>query len=314
MHDGPDRPGQLEWPDDSSRGQEARDEETGDPVLDLPAAGAGDWSPAEEPPPPPRSGTLTVIVIGGFILLVSAAVLWWWYGSRGDARPQESGPPATAAAEPEASEPAGDRGAGAGRQGSSSPLAPDLATSDPLVREIVAGLSRHAEWATFLVSEELALNLVRLVGAVAFDDPPQGSLEALRPDDGFSVIRRGQRLFPAETSYRRYDLAVDVLDSIDLGGVASAYARLLPLLEKGHDELGYPGEFGDTLERAITRLLETPAPESPPELSLRVISFEFADPKLEALAPAQKMLLRLGPENGQRVRTKVRELYAAIDP
>ena len=38
-----------------------------------------------------------------------------------------------------------------------------------------------------------------------------------------------------------------------------------------------------------------------------------ADPQLESLSPAQKLLLRLGPENGDRVRSKVRELYGALE-
>jgi len=180
------------------------------------------------------------------------------------------------------------------------------------VRELVAGLSQHAEWLAWLVPEELALNFVRTVGSVAYDEFPQTSLEPLRPDDGFSVVRRGQRFFPAETSYRRYDRAVEVFRSIDVEGAAAAWERLEPLFERAHDELGYPGEFADTLEAAVQKLVSVQIPETPPELRLRVISFEYVDPALEALNPAQKLLLRLGPENAARVLAKLRELYGAI--
>ncbi|MCL4837280.1 MAG: DUF3014 domain-containing protein, partial [Thermoanaerobaculia bacterium] len=38
----------------------------------------------------------------------------------------------------------------------------------------------------------------------------------------------------------------------------------------------------------------------------------FADPELEALPPAAKHLLRLGPDNARRVQEKLRALAAAV--
>lgn len=313
--------------DDKPTGEDRPEQEPADgrePEAGEPAGGVADYdlplnlsreegaAPGGEPPE--RSGTMAVLVIAAVILVGAGAVLWWWYNSRdgaangaadGDALAQAAG--GAAAESPAAPEPAGE-------PAEPAEVLPDLAGSDSLVRDVVGALSRYAEeWAAWLVPDELVLNFVRAVGSVAYDEPPQNSLEPLRPEDGFSVVRRGQRFYPAETSYRRYDLAVEVFDSIDVGGAARAYERLEPLFERAHDELGYPNEFGDTLERAVTRLLDTPAPESPPELRLRVISFEFVDPALESLSPAQKLLLRLGPDNGSRVRNKVRELYGALE-
>ena len=293
-----------------------------DPVFDLPlnlsreapsgGPGSGeehvaDWAREQSPD---RSGTLTVIVIAGLILVGGGAVIWWWLSS-GSAESVEPDPGVAVAEEAPAPEPSPP-------SPSADPPAPEpqappaLSESDSLVRDVVGGLSRHAQWMTWLVTEELAMNFVRAVGAVAYDEPPQASLEPLRPDEGFSVVRRGQRFYPAETSFRRFELAVEVFDSIDVAGAAAAYERLEPLFEQAHDELGYPGEFRSTLERAVTRLLLTPIPESTPELRLRVISFEYVDPALESLSPAQKLLLRLGPDHGDRVRAKVRELYGAL--
>jgi hypothetical protein len=293
---------------------EAIEPDVGGPRFDLPLDlnREGGGPPEEEPAE--RSGTVAVIVIAAVIAVGAAVVLWWWYTSRGAGANGEG-----AAEDPAA---AVDRAAPAPAAESEAPAEPavpepeplpDLAGSDSLVREIVGALSRHAEWLAWLAPEELAISFVRSAGAVAYDEPPQNSLEPLRPEDGFSVVRRGQRFYPAETSYRRYDLAVEVFDSIDVAGAAGAYERLEPLLERAHDELGYPGEFGDTLELAVTKLLATPIPDAPPELRLRVISFEYVDPGLEGLSPAQKLLLRLGPENGERVRAKVRELYGALE-
>ncbi len=296
------------------RSPEEHEPDVGGPRFDLPLDLSGEGSGPSEEEPAERSGTVAVIVIAAVIAIGAAVVLWWWYTSRGAGADGEGAAEAPAAAvEPAASEPAAEAEPPATSTEPEPEPPPDLAGSDSLVREIVGALSRHAEWAAWLVPEELAMNFVRAVGAVAYDEPPQDNLEPVRPEDGFSVVRRGQRFYPAETSYRRYDLAVEVLDSIDVAGAAGAYERLEPLFERAHDELGYPGEFGDTLELAVTKLLATPIPDGPPELRLRVISFEYVDPALESLSPAQKLLLRLGPENGERVRAKVREFYGALE-
>lgn len=293
---------------------EEREPDVGGPRFDLPLDLSGEEGVPPGDEPAERSGTIAVIVIAALILVGAGVVLWWWYTSRGAGVDGEGAAETPAAVVDEAapespadSEPPAEPAAPAAEP------PPDLLGSDSLVREVVGGLSRHAEWVAWLAPEELAISFVRSVGAVAYDEPPQNSLEPLRPEDGFSVVRRGQRFYPAETSYRRYDLAVEVFDSVDVAGAARAYERLEPLFERAHDELGYPDEFGDTLELAVTKILSTPMPESPPELRLRVISFEYVDPALEGLNPAQKLLLRLGPENGERVRSKLRELYGALE-
>ena len=288
-----------------------------DRAFDLPESlsrEVADGSPEEQPPE--RSGTITVLVIAGLILIGGSLVIWWWYTSRSN-READAAAAAAAAAEVAATQEAAaappQTALTAEAADPEPPPLPALYESDSLVRDVVGSLSQHASWLAWLVPEELVMNFVRVVGAVAYDEPPQSSLAPLRPDDGFSVVRRGQRFYPAETSYRRYDIAVDVFDSIDAAGAARAYERLASLFEQAHDELGYPNEFGDTLELAVTKLLATPMPDALPELRLRVISFEYVDPGLERLSPAQKLLLRLGPENGDRVRAKLRELYGALN-
>jgi hypothetical protein len=42
------------------------------------------------------------------------------------------------------------------------------------------------------------------------------------------------------------------------------------------------------------------------------IGFRYADPRLEALTPAQKQFLRAGPRNVRLVQGKLREVAAAL--
>ena len=42
------------------------------------------------------------------------------------------------------------------------------------------------------------------------------------------------------------------------------------------------------------------------------VLYAYADPKLEGLAPAQKLLLRTGPDNARKIKQQIRELAVAL--
>ncbi len=44
-----------------------------------------------------------------------------------------------------------------------------------------------------------------------------------------------------------------------------------------------------------------------------VDAYEFVDPALESLSPAQKHLLRMGPDNARLVREKLREIADLLE-
>ena len=67
------------------------------------------------------------------------------------------------------------------------------------------------------------------------------------------------------------------------------------------------------LRAALVLLLSTPTAGPDSALVAKTLRYEFADPALEHLADAQKLLLRLGPENGARVRAKLGEIQTALE-
>jgi len=71
-------------------------------------------------------------------------------------------------------------------------------------------------------------------------------------------------------------------------------------------------DFDDTLVRAMAELLETPVVDGPILLEQKVLSYAMTDPALEALSPAQKQLLRMGPKGVQVVHEKIGQLAAAL--
>jgi hypothetical protein len=62
----------------------------------------------------------------------------------------------------------------------------------------------------------------------------------------------------------------------------------------------------------IDHLLATPDVKGPVALARPGVLYEYADKSLELRSAGQKLLLRMGPENAGAVKSKLRELRAAI--
>jgi hypothetical protein len=43
-----------------------------------------------------------------------------------------------------------------------------------------------------------------------------------------------------------------------------------------------------------------------------VLTYMYVDPRLEKLSPAQRLLLRMGPENERRIQSKLRDFALAL--
>jgi hypothetical protein len=63
----------------------------------------------------------------------------------------------------------------------------------------------------------------------------------------------------------------------------------------------------------VRHLLATPLPTGEPELSRGVESYLLRDQRLESLSPAQKHLLRMGPDNAAVILDKLREIAELLD-
>jgi hypothetical protein len=191
---------------------------------------------------------------------------------------------------------------------------PPLAESDAFLREILGRLSSHPFLASFLEADDLVRKIVVSVANVAEGASPAKQFLQLRPEERFTAIETTERIVLDPEGYRRYDTAAELFASLDAGAVAGLYLTLEPLLEEAHSELGLSERSGfkDTLSRAISVLLAVPVVEGPIRLRPINVNYAFEDPALEKLSPAQKHLLRMGPENTRRIQKKLTELKAAL--
>ncbi len=193
---------------------------------------------------------------------------------------------------------------------------PPLDESDAFVRQTASGLSAHPEVARWLARTALVRTLTAVVVNIADGETPRPHLDFLAPKQRFRAARRpGQVVIPDPAGFSGYDAFGDAVASVDAAAAASAYRTLEPLFDSAYVDLGHPeGGFRRPLDKAIKVLLAVPVLPANVELQPHAVGFRYADPKLEALTPAQKQFLRIGPRNVGLVQGKLRELEAALAP
>jgi len=190
-----------------------------------------------------------------------------------------------------------------------------LAGSDTVLRGIVRELSGHPLLTRMLAMEGLADSFVAAVDNVAEGATPAPHLAALAPEDSFSPDTAGESFVFSEENAGRYDLLTGLALSVSPEDSVELYRTFYPLLAQAYQELGYPdADFHRAFTGALRHLLRTPELQAPPLLQRKVTTYVYADPRLEALSPAQKQLLRTGPDNVRRIRqwlTEVDQLLQA---
>jgi hypothetical protein len=250
------------------------------------------------------------MIVGIFVVLVVivAVAFGWWYLSRdGGDEPLETAVAATPTPVPEPTPTLEERL-------SSRLSGTTLATSDTVVRELASEISSHPKLAAWLVNEDLVRRFVASVDNIASGVSPQAHLDFLRPKEGFEVDERPNGVLVIEDdSYARYDLVAQVFASLDTDGTVALYRELKPLIDEAYAEIGpADARFDDRLDRAFDRLLAVPVLEEPAQVEQLVVTYAWADDKLEALSGAQRHFLRMGPDNVRLIQDKLRELRAAL--
>ncbi|MBL4942682.1 MAG: DUF3014 domain-containing protein [Colwellia sp.] len=136
-------------------------------------------------------------------------------------------------------------------------------------------------------------------------DPKQGSL----PN---SFLGKQNVWQWDESSSRRFSLYVDLLRSMDSETLVQWYLEMKPLIDEAYTELGYEDDFTNTLQDAITRVLDMELPKSSMALIQPSVMYKFANPQLEALPDTDKLLLRLGKENLLVMKSVLLELHEKL--
>jgi hypothetical protein len=264
---------------------------------------------------------------------IALAVLWWAMGRPTAPLPEpaaslpvtEMTEPATSGADMAASAP--------------DPSAPAVLSAEPKAVEIpvaaqplaadqigpaVTGLVGSKAALAFLQLEDFPRQFVATVDNLGRSHAPPVAWPISPTEGRFTVLTQAGATVVSADNGQRYTPLVLLLETINVGLAVDLYVRMYPVLQQTYIDLGFPNrQFNDRLLQVINHLLATPiAPQvmavqltevKGPIPSLRPwVRYEFADPALEALSSGQKIMLRVGSVNQNRLKARLASLRQEI--
>lgn len=194
----------------------------------------------------------------------------------------------------------------------SEPL-PKLDDSDELAINKAATLSWLPVTTKQLIKKDLIRNFVTFVDNVSRGDLATKFSPIIKPKQKFSIDDIENEMYISQDSYKRYDVYVDIVNSLNLDMAINALTQLMPLLDEAYMELGYEkGAFVTTLSLAIDEMLDAPVIRNPIKLVAPSAMYKYADPQLENLSDVQKLMIRMGPDNITKLRPKLQQLQLSL--
>lgn len=193
---------------------------------------------------------------------------------------------------------------------------PPLDASDATILSALAVVFGDATLASYVQPDRVVRRIVATVDNVPRATAPPALWPAKPASGMLSVTTSGGRITLAANNSLRYAAYVRVLESLDRDRFVAFYRRNYPLFQQAYRELGYPdGHFNDRAVEAIDVLIATPSIPEPLLLVQPKVFLQYADRDVEALPAGQKVMLRIGAPNAQRVKAKLYEIRSAItDP
>ncbi len=191
---------------------------------------------------------------------------------------------------------------------------PSLNDSDEFVFEGLRALQNSAALIRVLASEQLVRRFVVLVDNLSRGEFPQTGLPYRPIEQAMPASSIDDNLFVMdESAFSRFDQVIDTFISIDTDQSMSLYRLLSPLFQQAYAEIGNRNiNFDDTLRTAINNVLRTSNVEGPFQLVKPSVMFLYADASIENLRDINKQLIRMGPENTDKLRVKLREFLAQL--
>jgi hypothetical protein len=204
---------------------------------------------------------------------------------------------------------------------------PMLADSDPVVLENLGAMLGEPAVIRYVVSDNVISRIVATVdtlgsrqipGVVQVVNGPATQFAASPFEQPEQIIRNEEGdeipqfiLNPA--NYERYTPYVELFEAVDASDWVQAYRDYYPLFLEAYRQMGYSeGSFNDRLIVIIDELLSTPVVSDPVRLMKPEAFYLFTDERLEALTAGQKIMLRMGSGNAERVKDKLREIRALL--
>ncbi len=191
--------------------------------------------------------------------------------------------------------------------------APPVKTDDNSVLSYVSD-NLHSSMTEWLSNKHVLSKVVRAINALEEGKVVSKYRPINMPSTSFIGHKTGEKWQMSSKNYERYTPYISVLEAAGETGLLKAYRHFHPGLKQAYASLGVnKGSFNKVTRGAIQQLLKAPELATPPYLTHNSVMYKYLDPKLEALPPAQKLMLRMGPKNSQRLKILLKKLLAEIE-
>jgi len=190
-----------------------------------------------------------------------------------------------------------------------SPL-PALDESDVQLKEAIVGFVTEQSLEALFRMDGFIRRLVVTIDNLPRKQLPRAKYRVTRSTSGrFAVQREGESLYLSPDNFERYTPIIELIHKLDSDRLIAVYLQYYPLFQEAYEYLGYPSAyFNDRLIDIIDHLLAAPVVDGPIGLVRPHVLYKYADPRLEALSSGHKALIRAGPANANKVKTKLREI------
>jgi hypothetical protein len=186
---------------------------------------------------------------------------------------------------------------------------PALDQSDAFVREELTAMGLPEQWSS---QDELVRRLAAVIENAARGEYPRRQFALLALQPPFQVVERDGRMYVDPANYTRYEPLVTALERVDPRRVARLVGFLMPLIDTSIGELGESGSGRSFMAAGLQKVLEVPVVAGDVEVLRPNVFYTYADPSLEQLGALQKLLLRAGPANVQRVQAYARQVAGVM--
>jgi len=186
---------------------------------------------------------------------------------------------------------------------------PRLEESDDAVRDAVGDIPLGTAGQQYLIPGNIIERSASLIYLMAQGDVPYKLLPVSRPKAAFPISDDGTQVVTDPAGFERYDALTQWLQSLDLESLLSSLEWFIPLFREAWSYYGEdPAAFDMAVVMTLDLVIATPEIDlSEARLVRKEAVWIFEDPTIEGLAPIQKQVLRLGPENAEVVKAKAAE-------
>ena len=186
---------------------------------------------------------------------------------------------------------------------------PRLEESDDAVRDAVGDIPLGTAGQQYLIPGNIIERSASLIYLMAQGDVPYKLLPVSRPKAAFPIRDDGTQVVTDPAGFERYDALTQWLQSLDLESLLSSLEWFIPLFREAWSYYGEdPAAFDFAVVMTLDLVIATPEIDlSEARLIRKEAVWIFEDPAIEGLAPIQKQVLRMGPENAKILKAKAAE-------